>query len=254
MSRGWSQALEDYATAWVQLSTDLSFFSLMWSSTPWTPSRGTSTSTRCLCTAPLRYQLQLSTCQLNPPHMCSPVPAAFNVIFRLSLLPSPFSKLKLYFPSCTVGSIAFISMFTNFSLKMKNGTFWIKICFSLCAPHSERSSLARPSSWGPALWSWPSWWLFSFQRSPPAPPLPPSCPSVRSPTRMAKSPCQRWPACTSTHLSQAAMKKVLPLQTMRTLSHSCRTVLFEWKLLLLLIYEIVEFKNQQHVFFAAQWA
>lgn len=119
----------------------------------------------------------------------------------------------------------------------------MKICFSLCAPHSERSSLARPSSWGPAPWSWPSWWLFSFQRSPRAPPLPPSCPSVRSPTQMAKSQCQHWPACTSTHLSQAAMKKVLPPQTMRTLSRSCRTVLFEWKLLWLLIYKTVEFKK-----------
>lgn len=110
LSRGWSQASEDYATAWVQLSTDLSFFSLMWNSTPWTPSRGTSTLTRCLCTAPLRYQLQLSTRQL----MCSPVPAAFNVIFRLFLLPSPFSKLKLYFSSSWNLLHLFLSLLVNF--------------------------------------------------------------------------------------------------------------------------------------------
>lgn len=118
---------------------------------------------------------------------------------------------------------------------------------------SEDSYLVRPSSWGRARWSWPSLSPFSSRRKPPlAPPLPPSCPSGRSPTQTAKSPCPRWLACTSTRLSRAARKKILPPQTMRTLSRFCRTVLSDAEVLCSMFYKTLEIQNQQHVFFAAQ--
>lgn len=94
---------------------------------------------------------------------------------------------------------------------------------------SEPSFLARPSSWVRAPWSWPSLSPSSSLRNPPAPPLPPSCPSVRSHTQTAKSPCPRWLASISTRLSRAATRRTLPQPAMRTLSHCCRTVLFDWR-------------------------
>lgn len=94
---------------------------------------------------------------------------------------------------------------------------------------SEPSFLARPSSWGRAPWSWPSWSPSSSRRNPPAPPLHPSCPSARSHTQTAKIACPHWLASTSTHLSRAATRRTLPPPATRTLSHCCRTVLFDWQ-------------------------
>lgn len=98
--------------------------------------------------------------------------------------------------------------------------------FSLPFSRSTLSSLARPSSWGLALWSSLSSSHSSSPRSPPAPRHPPSCPSARSRTQTAKSPCPRWRASTSTRLFRAATRRTHPPPATRTSSLCCRTVLF----------------------------